>query len=176
MDTIIHSAACVHQKDKALDKDVFRLVNTKATSRLCRLAVESGVQRFIFFSTAKVNGETSTSPISEKDTANPQDAYAEPKWEAEKHIQRITRGSPTDYVIIRPPLVYGPRVRANFLGLLKVVAANIPLPLGSLHNRRSMIYVGNLADAVVAAVENPHAAGYDQYRNRGPHGHQGLVR
>ena len=158
VDTLVHLAAHVHQRGKTRDK-AFGQVNTQATSRLCQLAVEGGVRRFVFLSTAKVNGETSNSPLAEKDAANPQDPYALSKWEAERHVSRITRGSDCDFVTIRPPLVYGPHVKANFLSLLKLVSTGLPLPMGSLHNRRSMIYVGNLADAVVACVENPQAAG-----------------
>ncbi len=159
VDILIHLAAHVHQRKTKTDQNRYQKVNNQGTAHLCRLAVDCGVRRIIFLSSLKVNGETATDPLLEKSAVNPQDPYAQSKWEAEKHIQGITRGSTTDFVIIRPPLVYGPRVRANFLSLLKVVSADIPLPLGSLHNRRSMIYVGNLADAVVAAAEHPHAAG-----------------
>jgi nucleoside-diphosphate-sugar epimerase len=158
VDTLIHLAARVHQKAKTRD-DEFRQVNTRATSRLCQLAIEGGIRRFVFLSTAKVNGETATHPLAEKDAAEPQDPYALSKWEAEQHIQKLTAGSPCDFVILRPPLVYGPQVKANFLSLLKLVSTGVPLPMGSLHNQRSMIYVGNLVDAVVACVENPQAAG-----------------
>lgn len=154
---VIHLAACVHQSKAP--RDMFRKVNTHATSRLYRLAEEAGVKRFVFLSTVKVNGETSTHPFSEKDNADPQGPYAISKWRAEQRLKAITQGKECQYTIIRPPLVYGPRVKANFLSLLKLISADMPLPLGSLHNRRSMVYVGNLVDAIICAMDNPHAAG-----------------
>lgn len=157
VDIVIHLAACVHQHRAT--EDLYWQVNTHATSRLYRLAAEVGVGRFVYLSTVKVNGEASTLPFSENDTADPQGTYALSKWQAENEIRRVAHGKACDFVILRPPLVYGPGVRANFHHLLKLVSTGIPLPLASLHNRRSMIYVGNLVDAVVSAMESLQSSG-----------------
>ena len=158
VDALIHLAARVHDPSPA-NNPSFRRVNTLGSARLCQLAVECGVRQFIYMSTIKVNGETAPRPFAENDPPRPQGPYALSKWQAEQQIQTITQGQTCRPVIIRPPLVYGPGVKANFYRLLKLVAAKVPLPVGSLHNRRSLIYVGNLVDALIRAMENPQAAG-----------------
>ena len=158
VDTLVHLAARVHDPSPVSDPS-FRIVNNHGTARLCQLAVDCGVRQFIYMSTIKVNGETSPRPFSENDPPRPQGPYALSKWQAEQQIETITRGQNCQHIIFRPPLVYGPGVKANFYRLLKLVAANVPLPVGSLHNRRSLIYVGNLVDALICAMETPQAAG-----------------
>jgi nucleoside-diphosphate-sugar epimerase len=157
VDILIHLAGRVHDPDQTAINS-FRRVNTDGTTRLCRLAVECGVRQFIYISTIKVNGETSTRPFSENDPVDAQGSYALSKLEAEEWIKTITRNSRCRYIIIRPPLVYGPQVKANFLNLLKITAMNFPLPMKSFNNQRSMIYVGNLVDAIICAMESPRSA------------------
>ena len=156
-DVLIHLAARVHRRTQA-DASSFWRINTHGTSRLCRLAVDCGVRRIIYLSTIKVNGETSPRPFREVDPPHAQGPYALSKLRAEERIKAITNGTGCRYTIIRPPLVYGPRVKANFLSLLNIVALNVPLPFGNLHNRRSMIYVGNLVDAIICVLEGAQAA------------------
>lgn len=159
---IVHLAARVHvMKESALDSsEEFRRINVGMTRRLANAAVAAGVKRFVFMSSAKVNGEaTASAPFSESDVVNPSDPYAQSKWEAEQVLQEISNKTGLEIVIIRPPLVYGPGVKANFLRLLRWVALGIPLPLASVSNRRSMIYLGNLVDALIACIEHPAAAG-----------------
>jgi nucleoside-diphosphate-sugar epimerase len=158
VDTLIHLAARVHDRQQTDDQAFWR-VNTQGTSRLSMLAVECGVRQIIYLSTIKVNGETSLQPVNESDSPRAQGPYAISKWRAEQRLKTITQGKECQYTIIRPPLVYGPRVRANFLSLLKLISADMPLPMGSLRNLRSMIYVGNLVDAIICAMDNPNAAG-----------------
>lgn len=157
VDTLIHLAAQVHDPDQK-DAQSFRRVNTDGTARLCRLAVACGVRQFIYLSTIKVNGETSIHPLAENDPTGAQGPYARSKLEAEECIKTITKGYNCKYIIIRPPLVYGPQVKANFSNLLKIISTNCPLPIRNFHNRRSMIYVGNLVDAIICAMESPQAA------------------
>ena len=157
VDTLIHLAAQVHDPDQT-DAPSFRRVNTDGTAGLCRLAVASGVRQFIYLSTIKVNGETSIRPFAESDPPHARGPYAISKWEAEKSISALTHRKNCHYIIIRPPLVYGPQAKANFSKLLKIISTNCPLPLRNFHNRRSMIYVGNLVDAIICAMESPQAA------------------
>jgi len=162
IDVVIHLAARAHvSKDASRDPlKAFREVNTKGTERLAKAAAAAGVRRFVFVSTIKVNGEeTFAEPFCEADFPRPQDAYALSKWESEQALQQIGQESGMEVVVVRPPLVYGPGVRANFLRLLDFVKRRVPLPLASVNNRRSLIYVSNLADAILACAMHPSAAG-----------------
>jgi len=124
------------------------------------MAASSGVRRLVYVSTIKVNGEqTVTAPFRETDTPRPQDAYAISKWESEQALHRIGAESGLEVVILRPPLVYGQGVGANFLKLFNLVRRGIPLPLASVSNRRSLIYVKNLADALLTSATHPRANG-----------------
>lgn len=155
IDIVIHLASRVHvMRDRAADPlESYRRVNRDGSRRLADAAARAGVRRFIFMSSIKVNGERTTSiPYTEEDEPNPADPYGVSKLEAEKEIQQAAKGSKMCVVIFRPPLVYGPRVRANFRSLLTVVRKRIPLPLGSICNRRHFIFVGNLCDAVLKVV------------------------
>jgi nucleoside-diphosphate-sugar epimerase len=160
-DVVVHLAARVHvMHDKASDPLAeFREVNTEATLNLARQAAQAGVRRFIFISTIKVNGEGRDEPYREADAPAPLDAYAISKWEAEQGLQRIAQETGLEVVILRPPLLYGPGVKANFLRLLRVVARGWPLPFGAVRNRRSLLYLGNFVDAIRLCVEHPGAAG-----------------
>ncbi len=160
-DVVVHLAARVHvMHDKASDPlTEFRRVNTEGTLNLARQAAQAGVKRFIFISTIKVNGEGRDVAYRETDSPAPEDAYAISKWEAEQGLQRIARETGLEVVILRPPLVYGPGVKANFLRLMRTVEKGWPLPLGAIRNRRSLLYLGNFVDAIRLCVEHPAAAG-----------------
>jgi nucleoside-diphosphate-sugar epimerase len=158
---VIHLAARVHvTDDRARDPlDEFRRVNVEGTVRVARRAAQAGVTRFVFVSSVKVHGEQRAAPYTEHDVPAPADAYAQSKWEAEQALREIERETGMEVAIVRPPLVYGPGVRANFLSLLEAVHKRIPLPLGLVRNRRSLIFVGNLADALAQCVTHSNGAG-----------------
>lgn len=160
IDCIIHLAARVHQmKDLAEDPlTQFRLVNTQGTYRLAELAARLGVRRFIYLSSIKVNGEGGDVVYSEDSDVSPKDPYGISKWEAEQQLLQLASHTSLEVIIIRSPLVYGPGVRANFLKMLRFVSKGIPLPIGAIHNQRSLIYVGNLVDAIITTVIHPDAA------------------
>ncbi|MBI5450737.1 MAG: SDR family oxidoreductase [Gammaproteobacteria bacterium] len=161
IDVVVHLAARVHVMNDTVSDPLaeFRKVNVAGTERLARSAAAAGVRRFVFLSSIKVNGEGSERGFSDNDAPNPQDPYAISKWEAEQVLHRIAIETGLEVVIIRPPLVYGPGVGANFLRLLRWVDKGVPLPLGMVHNQRSLIYIGNLVDAIFECIKNPAAAG-----------------
>lgn len=161
VDTVVHLAArthVMHEKDKD-PLHAYRVLNVQGTERLARSAAASGVKRFIYLSSVKVNGEGRNEPYTELDRPAPEDAYGISKWEAEQALRQIGSTSGMEVVIIRPPLVYGPGVKANFLRLMQIVDRRMPLPLGSVNNRRSMIYLDNLVDAITACILHKEAAG-----------------
>mgnify|MGYP001320361996 CR=1 FL=1 len=162
VDVVIHCAARAHvMNDGSVDPlTEYRKVNVAGTLNLARQAAEAGVKRFIFISSVKVNGESTTNrkAYSEDDLPQPEDAYGISKKEAEDGLQEIAKNTGMELVIIRPPLVYGAGVKANFLNLLKLSAKNIPLPFARVNNKRSMVYVGNLVDFIICCVEHPAAA------------------
>lgn len=159
---VVHCAARAHvMKDKERDPlSIYREVNTTGTLNLARQAAASGVKRFIFISSIKVNGEstTDTPAFTESDLVSTEDPYATSKAEAEKGLRLIAKETDMEVVIIRPPLVYGPGVKANFLNLMKLASTAAPLPFGAINNKRSMVYVANLADFIVQCVGHPDAA------------------
>lgn len=158
---VVHLAGRVHMmRDGVLDPlALYREINTEATLNLARQAADARVKRFVFISSIKVNGEGGDAAYREIDTPAPTDAYAISKWEAEQGLWRIARESGLEVVILRPPLVYGPGVKANFLRLMQWAQKGWPLPLGAIRNRRSLLYLGNLVDAIRLCVEHPDAAG-----------------
>ena len=158
---VVHLAARVHlMRDTAQDPlALYRATNTEATLNLARQAAQAGVKRFVFVSSIKVNGEGRDQAYRETDEPAPEDAYAVSKWEAEQGLRRIAQETGLEIAILRPPLVYGPGVKANFLRLLRTVARGWPLPLAAIHNRRSLLYLGNFVDAIRVCVEHPAAAG-----------------
>jgi nucleoside-diphosphate-sugar epimerase len=163
VDTVIHTAARVHvMKERASDALAeFRRVNVTGTVAAANAAAAAGVRRFIFLSSVKVHGETSSlgRPFYADDTPSPNDAYAQSKYEAELSLTELAASSGMSYCIIRPPLVYGPGVRANFQQLIKWVEWGVPLPLGAIErNRRSFVFVDNLIDLVVRCSHHPNAA------------------
>lgn len=158
-EAIVHLAARVHvMRDSAADPLAeFRRVNTQPTASLARAAADAGVRRLVFVSTAKVLGESSPRRgFSDSDPPAPADPYAISKREAEDELRAIAANTGLEVVILRPPLVYGPRVGANFMRLMRWIDARRPLPFGNVANRRSLLYVGNLASAIAAALEHPH--------------------
>jgi len=162
IDVIVHTAARVHRM-KESRKDplkAYRAVNTEATLNLARQAAEAGVKRFIFISSIKVNGESTSKghPFTYADIPKPIDPYAISKYEAEKGLCELATKTNLETVILRPPLVYGPGVKANFRKLLQIVHRGIPLPLGSVNNQRSFVYIENFVDLIHACIENPAAA------------------
>ncbi len=162
-DAVVHLAARVHVlHDSAPDPAAaFRRINTDATLALARQAVQAGVRRFVFLSSVKVNGESTAAGrfFSALDVPRPADAYALSKLEAELGLRELAARGALEAVIIRPPLVYGPRVRANFLNLLRWVDRELPLPLAAINNRRSLVSVWNLCDLLGEVLVNPRAAG-----------------
>jgi UDP-N-acetyl-alpha-D-quinovosamine dehydrogenase len=163
VDTVIHLAARVHvMKDKAADPlTEFLKVNLYGTSNLARQAAGAGVKRLVFASSVKVNGEQTKEGqvFSENDEPDPQDPYAISKLQAEEVLQSIAKDTGLEVVIVRPPLVYGPGVKGNFFRLLTAIDKGIPLPLAGANNLRSLVYVGNLVDAMAACATHPAAAG-----------------
>jgi nucleoside-diphosphate-sugar epimerase len=162
VDTVVHLAGRVHVLKERL-KDAqpeFRRVNVLGSEKLARAAAEAGVRRLVHVSSIGVNGiSTPSRPFTEADEPHPHNHYSISKWEGEKAMRRVAGETGLELVVLRPPLVYGPGVKANFLRLMHLVDRRLPLPLASVNNRRSLIYVGNLADAVVTCVTRPEAAG-----------------
>lgn len=158
---LVHLAARVHvMQDTASDPlREFRRVNVAWTERLADAAARGGIRRFLYLSSIKVNGERTVTPFTEHDVPRPQDAYGQSKWEAEQSLAQIAAGTGMESVVIRAPLVYGPSVGGNFLQLLKIVHNRIPLPLASVQNLRSVVYRGNLIDAMVKCLQDKRAAG-----------------
>lgn len=161
-DILIHLAARVHvMDDRALNPLAeFRRVNVNGTLTLAKQAAAAGLKRFVFMSSVKVNGESTQAghPFTEIDGPAPQDAYGVSKYEAEQGLREIAAQTGMEVVIIRPPLVYGPGVKANFASLMRAIQNGWPLPLGAVHNRRSLVALDNLVDFVVTCVNHPHAA------------------
>ena len=159
---VVHLAARVHvMRDESTDPLAeFRRVNVEGTLNLARQAAGAGVKRFVFISSAKVNGE-STRPgqaFTETDMCDPQDAYSLSKQEAEQGLRQMAADTGMEVVIIRPPLVYGPGVKANFAALMRVVRRGWPLPLGGVHNLRSLVALDNLVDFIITCATHPKAA------------------
>ena len=152
IDTVIHLAGRAHvMKESAANPiDLYRAVNLHGTDNLARQAADASVRRFIFISSVKVMGEASSRPLSAADTPAPVDPYGVSKAEAEEALLKYA--GRLEIVSLRPPLVYGPGVKGNFIALLKLTARGYPLPLGAIRNRRSMIYVKNLVSAIIHSI------------------------
>lgn len=162
VDCVIHLAARTHvMHDTAADPLAeYRRINVDATRRLARAAVAASIRRFVFMSSIKVNGEaTAGASYSELSAPHPEDSYGRSKWEAEQALSAIAAESKLDIVVLRPPLVYGPGVKGNILRLMHAIDRGLPLPLGGIDNRRSLIYLGNLVDAIILCLDHPAAAG-----------------
>ena len=138
----------------------YREVNLEATLRLARQAVEAGVRRFVFVSSVKVNGEaTNGKPFASDDSPAPCDPYGQSKMEAEAALLAMGSETGLEVVIVRPPLVYGPGVKANFLSLVKLVRMGVPLPFGRADGYRSMVALDNLVDLLITCATHPNAPG-----------------
>lgn len=161
VDAVVHLAGRVHiLEDTAADALAeYRRANVEGTRSLASAALRAGARRLVFLSSAKVHGERSVRPFTELDAPHPEDAYAVSKLEAEEALKEVLAGGRTEWTILRPPLVYGPGVRANFLRLLRTVARGVPLPLAGIDNRRSLIYLGNLMDAIEGCLDEEGAGG-----------------
>jgi len=159
-DCVVHLAARVHvMNDNAPDPDAaFRATNVGGTLRIAAAAQQHGVKRFLFLSSIKAVGERDNGqPLCERDAPAPEDAYGRSKQEAEDALVRFGNATGLDVVVVRPPLVYGPQVRANFLRLMDAVWQGVPLPIGAIEARRSLLYVDNLADALMRCALDPRA-------------------
>lgn len=161
-DIVIHLAARVHvMSDTVTDPlDAFRRVNVQGTLNLARQAAAAGVRRFVFVSSVKVNGEASRPghPFTVDDAPAPLDAYGISKMEAEQGLRALAAQTGMEVVIIRPPLVYGLGVKANFAAMMRWLQRGVPLPLGAIHNHRSLVSLDNLVDLIVTCLTHPAAA------------------
>lgn len=162
VDVVIHTAARVHIMDeRAVDPlTAFRKINVNATVSLAKQAASAGVKRFIYLSSIKVNGESTNNkqPFGERDEPAPEDAYGQSKLEAETALFELARTTSMEVVVIRPPLIYGPGVKANFASMIKLVNKGIPLPLGAITNQRSILGIDNLVNFILLSMTHPAAA------------------
>ena len=160
---VVHAAARVHvMNDTALDPLAeFRRVNVAGTQDLARQAAAAGVRRFVFISSIKVNGESTADgrPFLATDPPAPRDPYGISKHEAEAALHRVASETGIEVVVIRPVLVYGPGVKANVAAMMRWLLRGVPLPLGAIHNRRSLVAVDNLVDLILTCASHPAAAG-----------------
>lgn len=165
VDGIIHLASRAHVMNETVADSAahLRSVNVDSTLNLASQAIKAGVKRFVFISSIKVNGEMTKPgrPFTAEDAPCPQNPYAQSKHDAEQGLFALARGAGSDFevTVIRPPLVYGPGVKANFATMMDWVNRGIPLPLGSVNNKRSFVFVGNLADLIILSAIHPKAAG-----------------
>jgi nucleoside-diphosphate-sugar epimerase len=161
IDTVVHLAARLNlNTDYAIDPTAAcRSVNVSGTEGLARAAAHKNIRRFVYLSTVKVNGEGKQSPYTEADEPAPKEPYSSSKYEAEQILHEISNETGLETVILRPTLVYGPGVKANFCYLLKLVYKGIPLPFARVANRRSLIFLDNLICAILACIKHPDAAG-----------------
>ena len=137
---------------------LYRATNTFGTLRLAQQAADAGVKRFVFLSSIKVNGEERDEAYSENDQPAPIGPYATSKRDAELGLWEVADRSGMEVVVIRPPLVYGPGVKANFLSMMRWLHRGVPLPFGAISNRRSLVSIGNLVDFIITCVDHPAAA------------------
>lgn len=164
--TVIHTAARVHVMRDCVGGSLneYRRVNVAGTLNLARQAAAAGVRRFVFISSIKVNGDHTTRgrPYRTEDVPAPVDPYGVSKYEAEKQLRELATLTGMEVVVIRPVLVYGPGVAGNFRTMLQCLARGLPLPLGAIHNRRSLVAVDNLVDLIITCVSHP-AAGNETF-------------
>lgn len=163
VDTVVHAAARVHvmhEDDAAQSLDKFRTVNVAGTLRLARQALAAGVKRLIFISSVKVNGESTRNgqPFTADDLPHPVDAYGISKYEAEQQLLELAKSGSMEVVIIRPVLIYGPGVGANFYTMLRWISKGLPLPFGAVNNKRSLVSLNNVVDFVAICIDHPAAA------------------
>ena len=162
VDTVFHLAGRAHVmgESKAQAQQAHQRINVDVTMNLAHQAVAHGVRRFVYVSSIKVNGEGGgDTPIRASDVPEPTDPYGISKWEAEKQLRQALQPTKTELVVVRPPLIYGVGVKANFLSLLGLARKSWPLPLASVDNRRSMVSLTNLCDLLYRCAIEPAAAG-----------------
>lgn len=152
---LVHLAALAHVSDVEAE---YRYINVEGAIRLARLASDAGVKRFILISSIGVNGNTNTSPFRVGDRPNPAEPYALSKWEAEQGLWQVQQETGMEIVIIRPPLVYGRDAPGNFGSLVRWIERGIPLPLGAIHNKRTLVGIDNLVDLIIRCIDHPAAA------------------
>jgi len=161
VDVVIHLAARVHVMRETTNNPLeeFRRINTESTLSLAKQAEKNGVKRFIYLSSIKVNGEFTQTGASfnENDKFVPVDPYALSKYEAELRLLELAKNTKMEVVIIRPPLVYGPGVKANFLSMMNWLYKSVPLPFGAISNKRSLVALDNLVDLILTCIEHPAA-------------------
>ncbi|WP_129777755.1 UDP-glucose 4-epimerase family protein [Peristeroidobacter soli] len=159
---VVHTAARVHVMNETARDPLleFRKANVLGTTRLAEQAAAAGVRRFVFISSIKVHGEQTPldRPFHADDVPAPKDPYGATKLEAEQALRQIATATGMEVTIIRPPLVYGPGVKANFAAMMKWLKAGVPLPLGAIHNRRSLVALDNLLDLIRVCIDHPGAA------------------
>ena len=162
IEVVIHCAARVHvmKEHEADSLAAFRRVNVQGTLCLAEQAAQAGIRRFVYLSSIKVNGEGTSAerPYTADDQPDPQDPYGVSKWEAEQGLQALAACTGMEVVIIRPVLVYGPGVKANFRNMMSWLNRGIPLPLGAIANKRSLVAMDNLVDLIVRCIHHPAAA------------------
>lgn len=161
VDTVIHLGARAHVLKETVDDvdSVYRRANSEVTLALAHAALQAGAQRFIFISSIGVNGtETYDTPFTPADAAAPHSPYAVSKYEAETGLIKLAAQRGLEVVIIRPPLVYGPNAPGNFGSLMRAVQRGWPLPLGAVHNQRSLVALDNLVDFIITCINHPKAA------------------
>ena len=162
VDCVLHCAARAHVMNETETDALaaYRTVNVDGTRRLVEQSVKSGVKRLVYLSSIKVNGEHTSKDLcfTATDIAKPEDHYGISKWEAEQVLIEVAARTGLEVVIIRPPLVYGPGVKGNFHSMLKWLSRGIPLPLGAIHNMRSLVGIDNLVDLIITCIDHPAAA------------------
>jgi len=170
VDTVVHLAARAHAKRTAAgEMELFRAINVVATAQVAQGAAAAGVSTMVYMSSVKVNGESSgANPFRETDPPAPEDPYGQSKREAEELLGQISDATGLGVVVLRPPLVYGCGVKANFLSLLDAVARGYPLPFAAITNSRSLVYVENLVDAIVRCIDASAAVGKTYFVADGP--------
>lgn len=162
VEVVVHTAARVHVMDESSDDPLqaFRRINVFATLDLARQAAEAGVSRFVFISSIKVSGEQTRlgMPFRPDDVPRPADPYGVSKREAEDGLLALAAESGMEVVIVRPPLVYGPGVKGNFASMIELLDKGVPLPLGAVYNKRSLVGIGNLVDLIILCLDHSAAA------------------
>jgi UDP-glucose 4-epimerase len=159
--TVIHLAARVHMTNDRSSLETYRRDNLEMTMHLARQAASARVKRFIFMSTIAVNGKHTSEggKFHADDTPNPQNSYGISKREAEAGLIKLAKETEMEVVIIRAPLVYGPGVKANFLKMIEILYAGVPLPFGNVNNKRSLVFIDNLVDLIIKIIDHPGVSG-----------------
>jgi UDP-glucose 4-epimerase len=162
IDVVIHCAAQAHvmKQSENICCDIYKDINVDGALNLASQAIAAGVKRFVFISSVKVNGESTDTvqPFNHISCTAPEDDYGRSKKTAEDGLRKLVLGTGMDLVVIRPPLVYGPGVKGNFLSMMNLINKNIPIPLGSITNKRSLVALDNLVDLIITCIDHPKAS------------------